>query len=90
MMDNWGEAIEHGLSQLRPGGTVHVVDFGDQEGLPAWFKRALGNWLQQFHVRFRPEVRAKFAELERVGRGRMTYKSVMRGYAYRLDFTSKS
>jgi len=89
MMDDWREALEHGVEQLRPGGTIHVVDFGNQEGLPRWFKRMLGTWLDQFHVRFRPEIRNWFEDQEREGRGRMTYRSVMRGYAYRLDFQTK-
>ncbi|MBI1212831.1 MAG: methyltransferase domain-containing protein [Alphaproteobacteria bacterium] len=89
MMDDWREALEYGLTQLRPGGTIHVVDFGDQAGLPGWFKRALKSWLDQFHVRFRPEIRAYFEEQDKAGRGRMTYRPVMRGYAYRLDFVTK-
>ena len=90
MRDDWRAALEHGFAQLKPGGTVHVVDFGNQEGLPGWFKKMLGTWLDQFHVRFRPEVREWFEAQERAGRGRMTYRSVMRGYAYRLDFLSKT
>lgn len=90
MMDDWRDALEHGFAQVKPGGTIHVVDFGDQEGLPRWFKRMLGTWLDQFHVRFRPEIRGWFEEQERAGRGRMTYRSVMRGYAYRLDFSTKA
>jgi S-adenosylmethionine-diacylgycerolhomoserine-N-methlytransferase len=90
IMDDWKEALEHGVHQISPGGTIHVVDFGNQEGLPSWFKKLLGGWLSQFHVRFRPEVRAWFEEQERAGKGRMTYRSVMRGYAYRLDFELKA
>lgn len=86
MMDDWRAALEHGFAQLKPGGTVHVVDFGNQEGLPGWFKKMLGTWLDQFHVRFRPEVREWFEAQVRAGRGKMTYTPVMRGYAYRLDF----
>ena len=86
MMDDWREALEYGITQMRPGGTIHVVDFGNQEGLPGWFKKFLGTWLDQFHVRFRPEVRAWFEEQQRAGRGTMVYRNVMRGYAYRLDF----
>jgi S-adenosylmethionine-diacylgycerolhomoserine-N-methlytransferase len=89
MMDDWREALEHGLSQLKPGGTIHVVDFGDQKGLPGWFRKLLKGWLDQFHVRFRPEVRLWFEEQQRQGRGEMTYRDVMRGYAYRLDFRLK-
>ena len=58
--------------------------------LPNWFKLALKKWLAQFHVRFRPEIRAYFEEQEKAGRGRMTYRPVMRGYAYRLDFVAKN
>ena len=90
MMDDWRQAHEHGFRQMKPGGTLHVVDFGNQEGLPNWFKKMLGSWLDQFHVRFRPEVRAWFEEQQRAGRGRMTYRSVMRGYAYRLDFQTRA
>jgi S-adenosylmethionine-diacylgycerolhomoserine-N-methlytransferase len=86
MMDDWQAALEHGFKQLRSGGSVHIVDFGDQAGLPAWFKRLLGAWLDKFHVRFRPEIRRYFEALEKSGRGRMTYRDHMRGYAYLLTF----
>lgn len=89
MMDDWRQALEHGFKQLKPGGTLHVVDFGNQEGLPAWFKKLLGGWLNQFHVRFRPEIRAWFEDQAAKGRGTTTYRPVMRGYAYRLDFQLK-
>lgn len=89
MMDDWRQALEHGLSQLKPGGTIHVVDFGSQDGLPGWFRKLLKGWLDQFHVRFRPEVRLWFEEQQRKGRGEMTYRDVMRGYAYLLDFRLK-
>lgn len=86
MMDDWQAALEHGFQQLKPRGSVHIVDFGNQEGLPPWFKKMLGAWLDKFHVRFRPEVRAYFEAQEKAGRGRMTYRTHMRGYAYLLTF----
>ena len=89
IMDDWRAAVDHALTQLRPGGTLHVVDFGDQKGLPRWFKKVLGAWLSKFHVRFRPEVRACFEELQASGRGDMTWKDVSRGYAYILTFTAR-
>ena len=90
MIDDWQAALEHGFKQLRPGGSVHIVDFGNQEGMPAWFKRLLGAWLEKFHVRFRPEIRRYFEGLEKAGRGRMTYRDHMRGYAYLLTFELNS
>ena len=44
-------------AHLAPGGTLHIVDFGDMAGLPGWFRRH-GAWLARFHVRHRPEVAA--------------------------------
>lgn len=89
MIEDWQGAIRHALKQVRPGGTLHIVDFGNQEGLPGWFKRLLGAWLTQFHVRFRPEMKPFFEALEREGAGRMTYRDHMRGYAYLLTFEVK-
>lgn len=89
MIEDWRGAIAHGLTQVKPGGALHIVDFGNQEGLPPWFKSALGAWLDKFHVRFRPEMKPHFEDLERQGLGRMTYRSHMRGYAYLLTFEVK-
>lgn len=86
IMDDWQAAVDHALTQVKPGGTIHVVDFGNQEGLPRWFKRVLASWLKQFHVRFRPEVRAHFESLAASGKGTVAYRDVSRGYAYILHF----
>lgn len=86
IMDDWQAAVDHALSELKPGGTLHVVDFGDQKGLPGWFKWLLGAWLKQFHVRFRPEVKAYFESLAAAGKGSIAYRDVSRGYAYILNF----
>ncbi len=86
IMDDWQAAVDRALAQMKPGGTIHVVDFGDQKGLPRWFKSMLGFWLKQFHVRFRPEVRAYFETLQRNGQGTMAFRDVSRGYAYILEF----
>lgn len=86
IMDDWQAAAEHALTQLKPGGTLHVVDFGDQKGLPRWFKWVLGKWLHQFHVRFRPEVKAWFDAEVAAGKGTLAYRDVARGYAYLLAY----
>ena len=72
---------------MAPGGTLHVVDFGDMAGLPGWFRRAMTAWLAKFHVRHRPEVeatlrrlaiekRARFETVEIFGRYAMVLKLV--------------
>ena len=38
------------LNHLAPGGSLHIVDFGDHSGYPAWFQRAATAWIARFHV----------------------------------------
>ena len=48
---------------LAPGGSLHIVDFGDQAGLPAPFRFALNRWLALFHVTPRETLAAELAQL---------------------------
>ena len=50
MIPDWDGALREALRHLAPGGTLHIVDFGDQAELPVWFKRGLRAWLARFHV----------------------------------------
>jgi S-adenosylmethionine-diacylgycerolhomoserine-N-methlytransferase len=50
MMPGWPSVIARALGWLAPGGELHVVDFGGQERLPAWFRAGLRHWLALFHV----------------------------------------
>ncbi len=50
MIPPWREAVGFALRAAEPSGSVHIVDFGQQERLPAWFHRGLTRWLSSFHV----------------------------------------
>lgn len=50
MIPGWTRVIDEAARQLAPGGSIHVVDFGQCEGLPRAFKAALFAWLAKFHV----------------------------------------
>lgn len=50
MIPDWTSAIDASLGAVAPGGELHVVDFGQQEGLPGWFRTLLKGWLKKFHV----------------------------------------
>ena len=50
MIPAWQAVVERALGALAPGGEVHIVDFGQQEGLPRWFRAALHRWLSWFSV----------------------------------------
>jgi S-adenosylmethionine-diacylgycerolhomoserine-N-methlytransferase len=68
MIPPWREALARALDQLAPGGSLHIVDFGDQARLPRWFRFVLNHWLAAFHVTPRAELAQVVAELaERKG-----------------------
>jgi S-adenosylmethionine-diacylgycerolhomoserine-N-methlytransferase len=50
MIPDWKAAMEQGASVLAPGGSLHVVDFGDLAGLPSPLRALLRAWLAWFHV----------------------------------------
>ena len=56
MIPDWQGALKHAAGQLAPGGSLHVVDFGDLGGLPGPFRRALRAWLAKFHVAPRTDL----------------------------------
>lgn len=61
MMPGWQAVLDRALACLLPGGELHIVDFGGQEGLPRWFRSALRGWLSLFHVRPRDGLQAELA-----------------------------
>jgi S-adenosylmethionine-diacylgycerolhomoserine-N-methlytransferase len=50
MIPDWEAALAQALSVVAPGGSLHIVDFGQQEQLPGWFRDLLRAWLAKFHV----------------------------------------
>ncbi|NCY02205.1 MAG: class I SAM-dependent methyltransferase [Planctomycetia bacterium] len=82
MIPTWPGAIDAAMANLRPGGTLLIVDFWDQRDLPGLFAAGLKRWLAMFHVHYRPEVHDAIVELGRAGRGEVEFESVARRYAY--------
>lgn len=60
MIPDWRAAATQAVAVLAPGGSLHIVDFGDLAGLPAPLSSALRAWLARFHVTPRREL-AEFA-----------------------------
>ncbi|MBI4806370.1 MAG: class I SAM-dependent methyltransferase [Desulfovibrio sp.] len=82
MIPNWNKALEAGWAALKTGGTLAVVDFWGQGGLPAWLEWMHTRWLGLFKVQFRPELITYLREMEKQGRGWMELESVRKGYAF--------
>jgi S-adenosylmethionine-diacylgycerolhomoserine-N-methlytransferase len=58
MIPDWRAALKAAARSVRPGGFIHVVDFGDLNALWPIASRALRRWLQAFHVAPRDELLA--------------------------------
>jgi S-adenosylmethionine-diacylgycerolhomoserine-N-methlytransferase len=81
MIPEWEKAVAAAASSLALGGSLHVVDFGQQERLPRWFRSTLRAWLARFHVEPRAMLAASLAaEAERTG-ARLKFAPLYRGYA---------
>src|SRR5271170_4398293 len=50
MIPPWRGALAQALDVLSPGGSLHLVDFGDCAGLPGPFRTGLRRWLAAFDV----------------------------------------
>ena len=81
MVDNPAAAVRAAADRLRPGGTLHIIDFGDLAELPAWFRHGMAAWLARFHVRHRPEVEATLRELATRGNARLEVVGIAGRYA---------
>jgi len=82
MIPTWGSALEAGFAALKTGGTLAVVDFWGQGGLPGPLEWAHKRWLKLFGVHFRPELLQYLRDMERQGRALLELESIKRGYAY--------
>lgn len=85
MIPDWLAALRQGARAT--GGALHLVDFGQQEGLPGWFKRGLGAWLAKFDVEPRaalPDVIGNIASETGLTPG---FQPLYRGYAWSGSLT---
>ena len=83
MIPDWQAAIAEAARKLKPGGELHILDFGQQERLPDLWRRALFGWLDRFHVSARAEM---MQMVERIGTEQelaTRFTPLYRGYAWR-------
>jgi S-adenosylmethionine-diacylgycerolhomoserine-N-methlytransferase len=56
MIPGWQTALDVGASHVAPGGSLHIVDFGQCERLPGSFKAALFAFLDHYTVTPRADL----------------------------------
>ena len=82
MIPTWPDALQAAFDSVRPGGTLYVVDFWDQTGLPSLFAASLKRWLALFDVHHRPELLDALHDLDRSGQAHLHLTPVAGRYAY--------
>tara|TARA_Y100000815_G_scaffold140947_1_gene127391 strand:+ start:18437 stop:19117 length:681 start_codon:yes stop_codon:yes gene_type:complete len=81
MIPPWRAAIEEAVRHLTPGGALHVVDFGQQDHLPGWFRAGLIAWLAKFHVEPRADLEPVLEAAAREAGASLAFYSLYRDYA---------
>lgn len=81
MIPDWQAAIEQAMNCVAPGGRLHIVDFGQQEGMPALFRHGLFAWLEKFHVSPRADLFDVMTDIAARHDGRVQAMKLYRDYA---------
>lgn len=80
MIPSWERSVSAALAASN--GSVHIVDFGQQERLPGWFRSLLTGWLARFHVTPRKTLASEIArQAQAAGQG-FHFTALYRGYAW--------
>ena len=81
MIPPWRESLENALQNLAPAGSLFIVDFYDQAGLPSLFRNALQRWLHLFHVHYPGDLVPFLRTLESTGAITLSVSPLYRGYS---------
>jgi S-adenosylmethionine-diacylgycerolhomoserine-N-methlytransferase len=90
MIPDWRGALTRALASLRPGGTIAIVDFGDQTTWPGIGKLLLRGWLRLFGVIPVDGLEAHLRSLASTGAGQVEFTKVAGGYAQLAFFHKKT
>jgi S-adenosylmethionine-diacylgycerolhomoserine-N-methlytransferase len=82
MIPSWRQALARACAHLAPRGSLHIVDFGDQSGLPAPFRVALARWLALFSVHPVLTLEAELTEFSAAHAMNCRFRARFRGYAF--------
>jgi S-adenosylmethionine-diacylgycerolhomoserine-N-methlytransferase len=81
MIPLWRQVLGKALEAVGPSGRLYILDFGQQEALPRWFKSALFAWLRQFSVHPRAELETELTKLASDTGAVVEFRRLYRGYA---------
>jgi S-adenosylmethionine-diacylgycerolhomoserine-N-methlytransferase len=81
MIPAWQVALSSAAARLAPGGSLHIVDFGNGEGLPRVANTLLRAWLRRFHVEPRDDLGSELQRVATASRSELVLTPMFRGYA---------
>jgi len=89
MIPEWRTVLGEAARLLRPGGRLHVVDFGGLERLPA-IRALLLRWLTLFGVTPRGDLERELSALALASGADLAFERPFQGYAQYAVLTSPS
>jgi S-adenosylmethionine-diacylgycerolhomoserine-N-methlytransferase len=81
MIPDWRGVLKAAADNLKPGGCLHVVDFGNQERLPAIARVLLKRWLAMFDVTPRDDLEPELLAIAETCGADLVVERPFRGYA---------
>jgi S-adenosylmethionine-diacylgycerolhomoserine-N-methlytransferase len=81
MIPDWNRVIDSAIQCLKPGGRLHIVDFGQQERLPGVARKLLLRWLTMFDVTPRDDLERVMRGIAQAINGELSFERPFRGYA---------
>jgi len=81
MIPNWQSVLARAAASLKPGGRLHIVDFGNQAQLPRAARSLLRRWLALFDVTPRDNLEGALRRLAEAHGATLRFERPFRGYA---------
>jgi S-adenosylmethionine-diacylgycerolhomoserine-N-methlytransferase len=81
MIPDWRRVLQAATDRLKPGGCLHIVDFGNQERLPGIARALLLRWLAMFDVTPRDDLERELLAMVKTSGGDLKFERPFRGYA---------
>lgn len=81
MIPEWQMAIASAYELTRPGGQIHIVDFGECKQYPKVFQKLLYAWLSIFHVHPIRNLPGQLKEAANKANCKVTVKPLYGGYS---------
>src|SRR5258708_7256792 len=87
MIPDWHRVLHAAASHLKPGGRLHILDFGDQYRLPGIARVLLRRWLALFDVTPRDDLEGVLSDIAETTGADLKFERPFRGYAQYVVLT---